>query len=70
MRFSGKVALVTGATGGIGQAIVKKLRSGGATVVTTDREGADFCGDLMEAGFCNALLRGDENTRTARYPDQ
>lgn len=55
MRFSGKVALVTGATGGIGQAIVKKLRSGGATVVTTDREGADFCGDLMEAGFCDAL---------------
>ena len=55
MRFSGKVALVTGATGGIGQAIVKKLRSGGATVVTTDREGADICGDLMEAGFCDAL---------------
>ena len=55
MRFSGKVALVTGATGGIGQAIVKKLRSEGATVVTTDREGADICGDLMEARFCDAL---------------
>ncbi|MCY4039234.1 MAG: SDR family NAD(P)-dependent oxidoreductase, partial [Hyphomicrobiales bacterium] len=32
MRFSGKVALVTGAAGGIGAAIVKRLRAEGARV--------------------------------------
>ena len=34
MRFSGKTALVTGAAGGIGQAIVAGLRAEGARVAT------------------------------------
>jgi NAD(P)-dependent dehydrogenase (short-subunit alcohol dehydrogenase family) len=36
-EFSGKRALVTGGTKGMGEAIVQRLRSSGATVVTTAR---------------------------------
>lgn len=55
MRFKGKTALVTGANGGIGQAIVVRLQSEGATVLTTDRDGADINGDLLDADFCDGL---------------
>lgn len=59
MQLEGKKALVTGASGGIGQAIVKRLQSEGAIVCGTDRvEGeADhfITGDLMDAAFCEAL---------------
>ncbi len=36
-KMDGKVALVTGATGGIGDAIAKKIHASGATVVLTGR---------------------------------
>ena len=61
MRFDGQVALVTGAAGGIGKAIVAALRAGGATVAGTDRDldGVDldhaFPGDLTDAGFADGL---------------
>ena len=55
MRMKGQKALVTGANGGIGKAIVARLRAEGATVLTTDRDGADINGDLLDGGFCNAL---------------
>ena len=35
--LSGKVVLITGATGGIGGAIAKKMRAAGATVVVSGR---------------------------------
>lgn len=37
MNFSGKVALVTGGTRGIGLAVVNQLRANGATVITWSR---------------------------------
>lgn len=55
MRFAGKKALVTGASGGIGRAIVDVLRAGGADVATTDRASSDFDGDLMNGAFCDSL---------------
>ena len=61
MRFQRKKALVTGASGGIGRAIVEVLRKGGAEVATTDLVGSDFDGDLRDATFCDALpLRAAE----------
>lgn len=39
-RFSGQVALVTGAAGGIGAATVDRLLADGATVLATDRDEA------------------------------
>ena len=61
MGFEGKKALVTGAAGGIGQAIVKQLRASGALVAVTDKNvgsiGAEehFDGDLTDPAFCDAL---------------
>ncbi|UIX29104.1 SDR family NAD(P)-dependent oxidoreductase [Streptomyces sp. GQFP] len=52
-RLSGRVALVTGATGGIGDAVVRRLAAEDATVVVTDLD-ADRCaklaGEVTEAG--------------------
>jgi NAD(P)-dependent dehydrogenase (short-subunit alcohol dehydrogenase family) len=45
MRLSGKVALVTGATGGIGEAITRRLAEEGARVVVTDVD-AERCKTL------------------------
>jgi len=61
MRFRGRRALVTGAAGGIGRAIVARLLAEGARVAVTDRDTGDLTevvhldGDLMTPGFCDAL---------------
>ena len=61
MRFSGKKALVTGAAGGIGKSLVRKLRAEGASVAVTDinvshiEAEAHFPGDLSVAQFCDDL---------------
>ncbi|MEU8859821.1 SDR family NAD(P)-dependent oxidoreductase [Streptomyces umbrinus] len=46
-RLAGKVALVTGATGGIGDAVVRRLVAEGAAVVVTDVD-VDRCAKLAE----------------------
>ena len=61
MRFQGNKALVTGATGGIGKSLVRKLRAEGASVAITDitvsnvEAEAHFPGDLSAAQFCDDL---------------
>ena len=61
MRFNGKKALVTGAAGGIGKSLVRKLRAEGASVAVTDinvshiEAEAHFPGDLSIASFCDDL---------------
>ena len=62
MRFSGKTALVTGAAGGIGQAIVAGLRAEGARVATADRDSSaipadvHLDGDLLNPDYCDGLI--------------
>lgn len=60
-RFEGKTALVTGAAGGIGAAIVRMLRAEGAKVAVADREvsgvGAEahLPGDLLDPAYADGL---------------
>ena len=60
-RFPGKVALVTGAAGGIGAALVRMLRAGGARVAVADRDTSGIeaelhlPGDLTDAAYADAL---------------
>ena len=59
--MTGKAALVTGAAGGIGRAIVARLRADGVRVAAADLEleGVDaeafLPGDLTDAAYCDAL---------------
>ncbi|MEX0281879.1 MAG: SDR family NAD(P)-dependent oxidoreductase [Arenibacterium sp.] len=61
MAFNGKRALVTGAAGGIGAAIVRALRAQGAHVAIADRDvsgvaaEARFAGDLLDADYADTL---------------
>lgn len=61
MRFAAQKALVTGAAGGIGKAIVEGLLAEGAMVAVSDRDTSMLSGvsrldgDLMDADFCDTL---------------
>lgn len=61
MRFSGNNALVTGAAGGIGAAIVARLRAEGARVAVADRDvsgveaEAHLPGDLLDPAYADGL---------------
>ena len=63
MRFEGRKALVTGAAGGIGRAIVAKLLAEGSEVAVSDRDTSEIAasvhldGDLLDTAFCDALPR-------------
>ena len=47
--LTGRTALVTGASRGIGAGIASALRAAGADVITIARSGADFAADLATA---------------------
>ncbi|WP_062345727.1 SDR family NAD(P)-dependent oxidoreductase [Novosphingobium sp. CCH12-A3] len=59
--LTGKVTLVTGAAGGIGGALVRRLRAQGARVAVSDRDvagieaEAHLPGDLRDPAFCDGL---------------
>jgi 2-keto-3-deoxy-L-fuconate dehydrogenase len=61
MDFMGEHALVTGAAGGIGAAIVRKLRAAGARVAVADRDvsgveaEAQLPGDLLDRAYADGL---------------
>lgn len=60
-EFAGKKVLVTGAAGGIGAAIVRRLRAQGARVAVADRDTsgmeaeAHLDGNLLEAAYADGL---------------
>jgi len=54
--FDGKIALVTGAAGGIGAAVVRLLRASGATVVATDREAPVLDASSEDIAWADAAL--------------
>jgi NAD(P)-dependent dehydrogenase (short-subunit alcohol dehydrogenase family) len=62
-NFKGKTALVTGAAGGIGAAIVRQLRALGVKIAVADREvegieaDAHLPGNLLEAPYADGLPR-------------
>ena len=67
-RFTDKIAVITGATGGLGSAIAHRFAAEDATVVLTGRDpgkGAGVTRTLREAGgraeFIAADLRRDED---------
>lgn len=65
---SGAVAIVTGAAGGIGLAIVSALAAEGVSVACWDREGADFSRVLRiceDAGVAALAIEADVRDRDA-----
>jgi NAD(P)-dependent dehydrogenase (short-subunit alcohol dehydrogenase family) len=76
MRLDGRLALITGAGGGIGGALVAAFRAAGARVVACERTPERLAGvaadhaaafDIAEADSCRAALV--EIERTAGLPD-
>lgn len=55
-RFSGQVALVSGAGSGIGKAVAQRLGDEGATVVATDLDGTEITCDVTSMDSCHEAV--------------
>jgi NAD(P)-dependent dehydrogenase (short-subunit alcohol dehydrogenase family) len=69
-RLSGRTALVTGSTGGLGVAIVKALAAGGAFVTVSGRNksrGDTVVADIRSAGGDGAFIAADSAPGTRKY---
>ncbi len=61
-ELQGKVALVTGAAGGIGRAVVGKLSAAGACVVAFDIDGEGALDTVADLGAAGVAVQGDVTT--------
>jgi rhamnulose-1-phosphate aldolase/alcohol dehydrogenase len=64
-ELQGKVALVTGAAGGIGRAILTALAAAGAAVVAFDIDGPGAADAVSEMGDQGIAVEGDVTSETA-----
>lgn len=66
MDLTGKVALVTGASGGIGQAIAQRMTKAGATVIASYYRQHDAAertaAELVDAGHCAHVVELDQRS--------
>ena len=62
--FEGRVALVTGAAGGIGTALVKLLVATGCQVVATDRESPAIVGERVGVASRSTASKSAERACT------
>ena len=60
MELAGKVALVTGAAGGIGRALVESLETAGVVVVGVDLRAADVIADVTDPQAVETMIRKTE----------
>jgi len=68
-RLTGRVALVTGAAGGIGSATAKRLAAEGAAVLLTDVSDAQHVVEEIKANHGRAAYRRHDVTRETDWTD-
>ena len=66
--LTGKVAIVTGSTKGIGRAMVEGLAAAGASVVVSSRK-QDLCDTVAKEVLAVAMTEGEPTGDVRREPD-